>query len=133
MEWMIGKSALGYAYKQLRGNLLAFISGMSAANLVSMFFETRSMANLWGLTAKKTVIDRNTFGILEWTCSLVIGFIAFEVANGLMHKLNARVEKIGLFMNRNGLVHGLEAAAPRAVRSIRLLVGCFEKSFKWVK
>lgn len=91
MEWRIGKSALSYASKQLRGHFFAFISGMSAANLISMFFETRSIANLWGLTAKKTVIDRDTFGFLEWTCSLVIGFITFEVVNRLMHRWNAYV------------------------------------------
>ena len=110
MEWMVGKSALSYAYRQLRGSFFAFISGMSAANLVSMFFETRRMANLWGLTAKKTVIDRDTFGVLKWTCSLVIGFIAFEVVNGLMRKLNAYMERTG-------------ATAPRAVRLVRLLAG----------
>ncbi len=92
MEWSVGKSALSYAFKQLRGNFFAFLSGMSAANLVSMFFEKRGMANLWGLTARKHVIDKDTFRFLEWTCSLVIGFIAFEVAMGLMRKLNTPAE-----------------------------------------
>lgn len=84
---------MSYAYRQVRGNFFAFISGMSAANLVSIFFEKRGIANLWGLTAKKMVIDKDTFRVLEWTCSLLIGFIAFEIVNGLMRKFNAYVEK----------------------------------------
>ena len=58
---------------------MGFLIGMSATGLVAQFFETRSIRNLWGLTAKKTVVDKNTFAYLEWFISLLIGFIFFEV------------------------------------------------------
>ena len=58
---------------------MGFLIGMSATGLVAQFFETRSIKNLWGLTAKKTVVDKNTFAYLEWFISIVIGFIVFEV------------------------------------------------------
>lgn len=58
---------------------MGFLIGMSATGLVARFFETRSIRNLWGLTAKKTLVDKNTFAYLEWFISLVIGFIVFEV------------------------------------------------------
>lgn len=58
---------------------MGFLIGMSATGLVAQFFETRSIRNLWGLTAKKTIVDKSTFAYLEWFISLVIGFIVFEI------------------------------------------------------
>lgn len=58
---------------------MGFLIGMSATSLVAQFFETRSFKNLWGLTAKKTLVDKKTFGYLEWFISLVIGFLVFEI------------------------------------------------------
>ena len=58
---------------------MGFLIGMSATGLVAQFFETRSIRNLWGLTAKKTLVDKNTFAYLEWFISLVIGFVVFEI------------------------------------------------------
>jgi len=63
----------------LTGNFAGFLIGMSATSLVSQFFETRSLRNLWGITSKKTVVDKETFSNLEWIISIVIGFIVFEI------------------------------------------------------
>jgi hypothetical protein len=68
-----------YCYDKLTGTFMGFLIGMSATGLIAQFFETRSIRNLWGLTAKKTLVDKNTFAYLEWFISLVIGFIVFEV------------------------------------------------------
>lgn len=68
-----------YLYDQLTGNFLGFLIGASATGLVSHFFETRSIRNLWGIAAKKTVVDKSTFQNLEWIISIVIGFIVFEI------------------------------------------------------
>jgi hypothetical protein len=73
------KNILRYLYNQLTGNFAGFLIGMSATGLVSRFFEKRGLRNLWGLTSKKTVVSRDTFGWLEWTISIVIGFIVFEI------------------------------------------------------
>jgi hypothetical protein len=73
------KTILRYLYDQLTGNFAGFLIGMSATGLVSQFFETRSFKNLWGLTSKKTVVDKDTFSNLEWIISIVIGFVAFEI------------------------------------------------------
>jgi hypothetical protein len=51
---------------------------------VSKFFETKSLRNLWGLAAKKTVVSKETLGWLEWSISLVIGFIVFEIVNKVL-------------------------------------------------
>src|SRR5688572_10249307 len=75
-----------YCYDKLTGTFMGFLIGMSASGLVAQFFETRSIRNLWGLTAKKTLVDKSTFSYLEWFISLVIGFVVFEVFTNYVKK-----------------------------------------------
>lgn len=79
MRYFNKKAITQYLYDQLTGNFAGFLIGISATGLVSQFFETRSLKNLWGLSARKTVVDKDTFSNLEWIISILIGFIAFEV------------------------------------------------------
>jgi hypothetical protein len=79
MKLVSRKVVFKYLYDQLTGNFAGFIVGMSASSLVSHFFETRGLKNLWGLASKKTVVDKETFSNLEWIISIVIGFIVFEI------------------------------------------------------
>ena len=73
------KSLFNYLSDQFIGRFTGFIIGLWASQLVSHFFTTRSIHNLWGLTAKKTVVSKQTFGNLEWLASVLIGYIAFEI------------------------------------------------------
>ena|SRR5262245_2310788 len=84
MAWPTTKDLSKYTFNQLKGNFLGFIAGTSATSFVSTFFETRKISNLWGLTARKTVVSSSTFHFLEWFCALVVGFVAFEVVNNLV-------------------------------------------------
>ena len=79
MKFISGKVILKYLYNQLTGTFAGFLIGMSATKLVAQFFETRGLKNLWGLASKKTIVDKDTFGNLEWIISIVIGFIVFEI------------------------------------------------------
>lgn len=79
MKYFNRKRILKYLYDQLTGNFAGFIVGMSATGLVSNFFETRSIKNLWGIASKKTIVDKGTFHTLEWIISIVIGFVVFEI------------------------------------------------------
>jgi hypothetical protein len=116
------KDLLKYACNQFKGQFLGFIVGTSAASFVSTFFETRKVSNLWGLTARKTVVSGDTFRFLEWLCALVVGFIAFEVVNNLMkEKLSTQLEKITSFIGDRGLMSALEASAPRTSKTIKLI------------
>lgn len=72
---------LVYLYSNFTGNFLGFIIGMASTKLVANFFTTRSIKNLWGVTAKKTVVDKQTFHAFEWMISIVIGFIVFEIVS----------------------------------------------------
>ena len=78
-KYLNRKVILKYLYDQLTGNFMGFMIGLSATSLVSQFFETRSFRNFWGLTSKKTVVDKETFANLEWILSIVIGFLVFEI------------------------------------------------------
>lgn len=79
MKTSIQRKFLEYLYSNFIGNFLGFAIGMASTRLVSHFFTTRSIKNLWGLTAKKTVVDKQTFSAMEWAISIAIGFIVFEI------------------------------------------------------
>jgi hypothetical protein len=113
MAWPARKDLLKYGFEQLKGNFLGFLVGTSAARFVSTFFETRKVSNLWGLTAKKTVISADTFRFLEWFCALVVGFIAFEVVNNLLKpRLGTQLEKISSVIQERDLTGKFDAPPP---------------------
>ena len=81
-----------YLYDNFLGNFLGFIVGMASTRVVSHFFATRSIKNLWGLTSKKTLIDKQTYSILEFAISILIGFIVFEIiSKGFKKKLDEKM------------------------------------------
>ena len=51
------KAIFNYLSEQFIGRFTGFIIGLWASSLVSQFFTIRSIHNLWGLTAEKTVVD----------------------------------------------------------------------------
>jgi len=73
------KAVLNYVSEQFIGRFTGFIIGLWATRIVSHFFTIRSIHNLWGLTAKKTVVSKQTFGNLQWIAAVVIGYLVFEV------------------------------------------------------
>jgi len=80
-----------YLYNNFLGNFLGFAIGLASARLVSHYFATRSLKNLWGLASRKTVVDKNTYSHLEWIVSLVIGFIVFEIISKSVKKKMERM------------------------------------------
>ena len=118
MAWLTKKDVAQYTYNQFKGHFLGFIAGTSATSLVSTFFETRKISNLWGLTARKTVVSDDTFRFLQWFCALVVGFIAFEVVNNLVK------EKLSIQLKR---ISALEASSPRTSKTIKLIARLTER------
>ncbi|HEV8505604.1 MAG TPA: hypothetical protein VGQ53_09400 [Chitinophagaceae bacterium] len=83
------KSLFNYLSDQFIGRLTGFIIGLWASQLVHHFFTTRSIHNLWGLTAKKTVVSKQAFGNLEWIASVIIGYVVFEIVLRILkHKVD---------------------------------------------
>jgi hypothetical protein len=80
------KKAIHYLYGKLTGSFIGFVIGMATTSLVSRYFETRSIKNLWGLTAKKRIVDKQTYAYLEWIISVIIGFVVFEIITKLIQK-----------------------------------------------
>jgi galactitol-specific phosphotransferase system IIC component len=80
------KKFIEYLYNNFTGNFLGFVIGIASTRLVSHFFTTRSIKNLWGLTARKTVVDKQTFSGLQWMISIIIGFIVFEIISKWVKK-----------------------------------------------
>jgi len=73
------KTIFNYFSEQFIGRLTGFTIGLWASSLISHFFTTRSIHNLWGLTARKTLVSKQTFSNLEWIASVLIGYIVFEI------------------------------------------------------
>ena len=86
MKNLRSKSLPRYLYDSLTGSFLGFLIGSLAASLVSRFFATRNINNLWGLTSHKVIVDKATFGRLEWLVSVLIGFVVFELVNTWLKK-----------------------------------------------
>ena len=77
---------IAYLYNNFAGNFLGFVIGMASTRLIKHFFTTRRLGNLWGLTARKTVVDKQTFHAMEWMISILIGFIVFEIVSKWVKK-----------------------------------------------
>ncbi|MGZ5134133.1 MAG: hypothetical protein ACXWCG_03240 [Flavitalea sp.] len=95
---LLRKLAL-YLYNKFLGNFLGFIIGIASTKLVAHYFATRSIRNLWGLTTRKTLLDKQTFSILEWSISIVIGFIVFEIiSKGLKKKMEVQMPSVKMMV-----------------------------------
>jgi hypothetical protein len=90
-----------YLLNNFVGNFLGFIVGMASTRLVSHFFATKSIRNLWGLTTRKTLVDKQTFSLIEVTISILIGFIVFEIiSKGVQKKINEMLPSWKLVVSR---------------------------------
>lgn len=127
MPQITRKTILRYLYDQLTGNFAGFIVGMMATKVVSGFFETRSIRNMWGLTSKKTVVDKDTFTNLELIISIVIGFIFFEIVTKF---LKEKMQVHGPIWKRrvlrwvigNGIHHSIGRFVNNARRRTRRII-----------
>lgn len=88
------KEAVQYLYDQVLAQFTGFCIGIYSTGIVSRFFETRSITNLWGLLARKTVVDEGTFNILERIVAVVIGFIVFVIVTTILKPLLERLKPV---------------------------------------
>ena len=92
------RNVFRYLSDQFVGSFTGFVIGIWASSLVSHFFATRSIKNLWGLTSSKTLVDKQTFTVLEWLASALVGYLVFEVVLGVMK--NQLLPRIAIFRVR---------------------------------
>jgi hypothetical protein len=79
MKMQESKNIFRYFSDQFIGSFTGFLIGIWASSLVSHFFATRSIRNLWGLTSNKTLVSKQEFNALEWMASVLVGYIVFEI------------------------------------------------------
>lgn len=72
---------MDYFFNQALGQFIGFYVATYSTGIVSKFFETRRISNLWGFLARKTVVDAGTFSVLERIVAVLIGFIVFEIVS----------------------------------------------------
>lgn len=88
------QESIRYFYNQVLAQFAAFCIGVYSTAIVSRLFETRSITNLWGLLARKTVIEEGTFTFLERTVAVVIGFAVFEIVNRNLKPLLEKLKPV---------------------------------------
>ncbi|WMJ75186.1 hypothetical protein RCC89_18745 [Cytophagaceae bacterium ABcell3] len=75
-----------YLFKEIAENFVGFLTGMGVAGLLSSFFETRSIKNLWGLASKKTIVSKTEYEFMETAISFIAGFIVLMLVRYLFRK-----------------------------------------------
>lgn len=88
------KESIEYLCNQALAHFIGFCIGIYSTGIVSTFFETRSISNLWGLLARKTVVDEGTFNVLERVIAVLIGFIVFEIISKNLKPLLDRLKPV---------------------------------------
>lgn len=126
-KYFTRKALLDYMYETFTGSFLGFVIGMWATNVVSWFFETRNIYNLWGFKARKTVISKEAFENIEWLLSIIFGFFIFEIYNKFVKdRLRSFVTTAGRqsmdYLEENGWLkkaEGIKADASGRIRGER--------------
>ncbi|MEI6412381.1 MAG: hypothetical protein WCR52_23520 [Bacteroidota bacterium] len=80
------KKALHFIAGEVTNLAVGYLAGLSASNLVSRFFVKRGLANLWGLTAKREVVQKDTYEWLMFISSYLIGLIVMVAVSQLVKK-----------------------------------------------
>ena len=75
------KSILVQFFNELLGHGVGWISGLLSVQLISNFFEERSISNLWGFWSDKWVVDHDTFTNLEWVIAAIGGYLIMKLVD----------------------------------------------------
>ncbi len=72
--------------EELISNAIGWIAGLVSVDFLSHFFAVRGWKNAWGLFSRKTMIDAETFSLIEWAITAIFGFIVLMIVNKLIMK-----------------------------------------------
>jgi len=72
---------------ELIANLVSWVAGLLAVELLSGFLAIRSWKNGWGMFTRKATVDAETFSLLQWILAAVVGFLVMLLVNKLITKL----------------------------------------------
>ncbi len=69
---------------------VGYLAGLSASMLVSQFFVKKGLANLWGLTAKRDAVNKDTYEWLMFGASYIIGLLVMVSINYLLQRMRGQ-------------------------------------------
>lgn len=85
------KKILKHIINQGTSRFMGFIMGLWASRLTATFFDKKNAENLWGLNAEKTVLNSETYTMIETITSVLIGFFVLLLVDHILeskkHKL----------------------------------------------
>lgn len=70
--------------EELISNAIGWIAGLLSVDLLSYFFAVRSWKNGWGLLSRKETVNAETFELMEWIITAVVGFVVLFVVNRMV-------------------------------------------------
>jgi hypothetical protein len=88
------KSILVQFFNELLGHGVGWVSGLLSVQLISNFFEERSISNLWGFWSDKWVVDHDTFTNLEWVIAAFGGYVIMKLVDKYWTPLLSKILKI---------------------------------------
>lgn len=66
---------------ELIANAIGWVAGLLSVDLLSHFFAVRSWKNAWGLFSRKATVSAETFSVLEWVVTAIVGFVVLMLVN----------------------------------------------------
>lgn len=66
---------------------VGYLAGLTASNLVSRYFVKKGLVNLWGLTAKREAVSKDTYEWLMFIASYLIGLIVMLSVSYAMKRI----------------------------------------------
>ncbi len=81
--------------EEVIANIVGWIAGLVSIDFLDYFFIQKSWKNVWGAFSKRTAVDANTYSLLEWILTALIGFIVMIIVNRLVRK-----RLVGLMFSR---------------------------------
>jgi hypothetical protein len=91
---MKAKKVANTVFEELIANGVGWIAGLLSVDVVKMFFIEKKWYNAWGIFSKKSAVDSDTFAILEWAATALIGFLVMFLINMLIKKVIFRKKEI---------------------------------------
>lgn len=82
----MANKVIGFITGEVVNLSVGYLAGLSASMLVSKYFVKKGIANLWGLTAKREALDRDSYEWLMFASSYLIGLIVMATVNYLIKR-----------------------------------------------
>lgn len=84
------KKFISFVGQEAMNLSVGYFAGLMASNLVSQFFVRRGLGNLWGLTTKRSALNKDDYDWVMFFTSYAIGLIVMVLVQFGMRKLRGQ-------------------------------------------